>query len=84
VVPPGPLAKPTTLLILAACVAFVVALITALLVAGRKPAPVIPPQPVQYTYAPPMQQAPAARPAAPAQPAATPVDDLSDIDIELR
>lgn len=87
--PPSPLTRPWTLLVAAAVIAFVVALITALLVTGKKAAPVVAPQPVQYTYAqsqqaPPMVAQPGAvRPAAP--PAAPPQqEDLSDIDIDLR
>ena len=84
---PSPFSKPWMMLVVAACVAFVVALVTALLVAGRKPAPVAPQQPVQYTYAQPTPQAPIARPAPPpiaAPQAPPPAEDLSDVDIELR
>lgn len=82
----SPFTKPWMMLVLAACVAFVVALITALLVAGRKAAPMTQQQqPVQYTYTQPMQQAPLARPAPPPAPAPPPpAEDLSDVDIELR
>ena len=81
--PPSPLSAPWVLLVAAAGVAFVVALITALLVAGRKTTPIIQ-QPVQYTYAQPLPQQPmvaqpTVRPVAP-----PPAEDLSDIDIELR
>lgn len=88
--PPSPLSRPWMLLVAAAVVAFVVALVTALLVAGRKTLSVVQQAPpVQYTYAQPMQQQPmvtqpgAVRPAAP-PPAPPQAEDLSDIDIELR
>jgi len=83
VAPPSPLSAPWVLLLAAAAVAFVVALVTALVVAGKRTTPVMQ-QPVQYTYAQPMPQQPmmpqpAPRPAAPPQ-----AEDLSDVDIELR
>lgn len=81
--PPSPLSAPWVLLVAAAAISFVVALVTALAVAGRKTTPLIQ-QPVQYTYAQPMmpQQPMAQAPVRPASP--PPAEDLSDIDIELR
>jgi S1-C subfamily serine protease len=86
---PGFLANPAVTLALAALIAVLVSLVTTVLVAGRMlrtnvvhappPAGVAyPPQAAQTVYAPP----PPVPPAAP-QPQ-QPVEDLSDIDIELR
>lgn len=83
--PPNPLAAPWVLLVAAAGVSFIVALVTALLVAGKKAVAVVP-QPAPYSYAPPTAPTqPYAAPQPPVRPAAPPAqEDLSDIDIELR